>query len=384
MLWRGRVNEEWNLSQAHWKNTPGHSVGIIGLNQLGTSYEALYALHELLEELWVFYKHSFQTFHPKMYLFLPNPNNEDQKAVTVIGSSNLTSGGLDTNFEASWLQELDPNVTLDQATLDEIQRYFQDLINSPFCHCVDSTDFLDKLLDEGYISLERSLRAETSRSMQRRTRQTTSRSLVEAPPPRIKGYYPIHVPTPILQETEAIVNRTVPPEETTEVLETLFYVRTLTQNDVLKALGQRQGTWEIDLGLMARNEHPQFWGWPDKYTSVPGSDRMEWHTQAVYYSHILPRGTIQSLRLWFRPQRPGHAAEHRFRPAASVKASVISPDFDTQSLMVVQRTSEDSDVAFRVEFILPEDPGYEDYSRYLTIERPQHKFGYSSISEIED
>ena len=119
----------------------GRSVGIIGLNQRGTSYEALYALHGLLDELWVFHKHERQTFHPKMYLFLPNPNNEDQKAVTVIGSSNLTAGGLYTNFEISWLQELDPNVTLDQAVLDEIQRYSEDLINSHFCHRVDSTDF---------------------------------------------------------------------------------------------------------------------------------------------------------------------------------------------------------------------------------------------------
>lgn len=366
------------------KKYSGHSVGIIGLNQRGTSYEALYALYELLDELWVFYKHRFQTFHPKMYFFLPNPNNENQKAVTVIGSSNLTSGGLDSNFEVNWLQELDLNVTMDQATLDEIQRYFQDLINCPFCHYVDSTDFLNKLLAEKYISLEKSIRAETSRSMQRGTRRPTGVFLPEAPPPQIKGYYPIDVPIPSLPETESIANKIVPPEETTEVEETLFYVRTLTQNDVLKALRQRSGTWEMDLGLTARNVHPQFWGWPDKYTLVLGSNRMEWHTQAVYYSRLLPEGMVESLRLWFRPERSGHAAEHRFRPAASIRDYVISPNFNTQSLMVVQRTSEDSDVAFRVEFILPEDPGYENYSRYLTIERPQHKFGYSSISDIED
>ena len=366
------------------KEYSGHSVGVIGLNQSGTSYEALYALYELLDELWVFHKHRFQTFHPKMYLFLPNRNSENQKAVTVIGSSNLTSGGLDTNFEASWLQELDPNVTLDQAALDEVQRYFQDFISCCFCHHVNSTDFLNKLLTEKYIRLEKSIRTETSRSMQRGTHQPTGTFLPEAPPPRIRDYTAIHVPPPSLPETESIGDNIVPPEETTEVGETLFYVRTLTQNDVLKALRQRSGTWEMDLGLMARNEHPQFWGWSDKYTRVLGSSRMEWHTQAVYYSRILPEGTIESLRLWFRPERPGHAAEHRFRPASSVRDRVIPPNFDTQSLVVVQRTSEDSDVPFRVEFILPEDPGYEDYCHYLTNKRPQHKFGYSSVSEIED
>ena len=367
------------------KKYSGYSVGIIGLNQRGTSYEALYTLHGLLEELWGFYKHSVQTFHPKMYLFSPNPNNEDQKAVTVIGSSNLTAGGLDTNFEVSWLQELDPNVTLDQVTLDEIQQYFQNLINSYFCHRVDSIDFLDKLLNDRYISLERSFRTDTRKPIQQQIGQTAGVSLPEAPPPRIeRDYRRIHVPTPSLPETEGIANITVSSEETTEMSETLFYVRTLTQNDVLKALRRRPGTWEPDLGLTARDEHPQFWGWPNKYTPVSSSDRMEWHTQAIYYSCILPRGMIDSLRLWFRPQRPSHAPEHRFRPAASVKDLVIPTAFDTQSLMVVQRLPENSDVAFRVEFILPEDPGYKDYSRYLTTERPQHKFGYSSISDIED
>ena len=362
----------------------GHSVGVIGLNQRGTSYEALYALYELLDELWVFYKHRFQTFHPKMYFFLPNPNNENQKAVTVIGSSNLTSGGLDSNFEVSWLQELDPNITLDLATLGEIQQYFQDLINSSFCHHVDSIDFLNKLLAEKYISPEKSIRAETNRSMQRGTRRPTGVFLPEAPPPRIRDYYPIHVPTPSLPETESIADKIVPPEETIEVGETLFYVRTLTPNDVLKALGQRSGTWEIDLGLTARDVHPQFWGWSNKYTPVPNSNNKEWHTQAVYYSCILPGGTIESLRLWFRPERPGHPPEHRFRPAASVKDLVIPPAFDTQSLMVVQRLSENSDVAFRVEFILPEDPGYKDYFPYLTTKRARHQFGYGLTSDIED
>ncbi len=363
----------------------GHSVGVIGLNQRGTSYEALYALYELLDELWIFYKHRFQTFHPKMYFFLPNPNNENQKAVTVIGSSNLTSGGLDSNFEVSWLQELDPNVPLDQVTLDEIQRYFQSLINSYFCHHVDSTDFLDKLLNARYISLEGSLRTDTRKSIQQQTRQTAGAFLPEAPPPKIKHYSPrIHVPTPSPPETEDIVDITDPSEETTEALETLFCVRTLTQNDVLKALRKRTGTWEIDLGLTARNVHPQFWGWPKKYTLAPNSNNKEWHTQAVYYSRSLPGGTIESLRLWFRPERSGHAAEHRFRPASSVRELVIPPTFDAQSLMVIQRLPEDSDVAFRVEFILPDDRRYEDYSRYLTSKRPQHKFGYSSISDIED
>ncbi len=63
---------------------------------------------------------------------------------------------------------------------------------------------------------------------------------------------------------------------------------------------------------------------------------------------------------------------------------VIPPEFDTDSLMVVQRLSEDADVAFRVEFILPDDPQYDDYAHYLATTRPGHRFGYGLVSDIED
>ena len=363
---------------------PGRSVGIVGLNGRRTSYEALYLLCERLEELWVFYKHPFQTFHPKMYFFLPDPNIEAQKAVIITGSSNLTVGGLATNFEACWLQELDPNDIKDKAALAQVQQYLTQFTESAFCHQVTSVDFLSELLEGGYIRLERSLRISTRRSMGRRPRPRREGALPEAPPPLIEGIPTITVPLPELEEPETIPRTVEISEELDEVLETLFYVRTLTENDVLKAHRQRSGTWEPDLGLTARNKHPKFWGWPDKYDPVPSSSRRAWHTKASFHSRILPEGTIQSVRLWFRPERPGHAAEHRFRPATRVKDLVIPPEFDTKSLMVVQRLPEGDGAVFRVDFILRDDPEYGDYARYLTNERPGHRFGYGLISDIEE
>ena len=102
------------------------------------------------------------------------------------------------------------------------------------------------------------------------------------------------------------------PEEAS----TLFYVRTLTPNDVSKAHKKTPGTWEPDLGLTARNEHPDFWGWPTSYTQV-SADRQEWRIKALYRSRTLTQGLLSELCIWFRPERPGHPAEHRFRPASA-------------------------------------------------------------------
>lgn len=362
---------------------PGRSVGIIGLNQRRTSYEALYLFYERLDELWVFYKHPYQTFHPKMYFFAPDPNVEGQKAVILTGSSNLTAGGLVTNFEACWLQELDPNDVRDNAILAQVQCYLTQLIESAHCHRVTSVDFLNELLEGGYIRLERSLRASARRSMRRRPRLIREAPLPEAPPPRIEGIRTIAVPLPELEEPEAVRDTAEIPEEPAEILETLFYVRTLTHNDVLKALRKRTGTWAPNIGTEARDEHPDFWGWRDNYEAVPNSDVEHWRTTASYHSRIRPEGMIADVRIWFRPKRPNHAAEHRFRPATKVK-DLIPPEFDTKSLMVVRRLSEGSGAVFRVDFILPDDPQYDDYASYLTKKKWKHWYGYGPISDVEE
>ncbi len=271
---------------------PGQAVGIIGLNDRRTSYEALYLLHKRLDELWVFYKHPLQTFHPKIYLFTPDPDIEDQKAVIITGSSNLTQGGLVTNFEACWLQELSLTDSGDHSTFVEVQQYLHQLTELAFCHRVASTNTLNELLEDNYIRLEKSLRASTARSAKRRSRATGGRLLPEAPPPPVEGVPRIAVPVPALEEPETVVEVPDIPEEPEVTPDTLFYVRTLTQNDVLKAHRQRPGTWETDLGLTARNEHPEFWGWPDKYEPIPNSDRRQWNTQASFHSRIVPQGTV--------------------------------------------------------------------------------------------
>lgn len=362
---------------------PGQTMGIVGMNYRRTSYEALYLLYERLEELWVFFKHPFQVFHSKLYYFAPDPDIEQQKGIVIVGSSNLTKGGLTTNLEVNWLQELSQGIDDDQLSMTHVQQYFQQLTEVEYCHRVESIDYLNDLLEGKYISSERSLAAATRRAARRSLRPTTGISLPEAPPPRVAARPSLVVPVPVVEEPETAAEIGELPKGSEAVTETLFYVRTLTPNDVLKARDERTGTWEPDLGLEARDEHPQFWGWPDEY-EVVHAERTEWRTNARYHSRRLPEGIIRELCLWFRPERPGHPAEHRFRPDASVKTLVVPPEFDTNAIMVVRRLPESSDATFRVDFVLPNDPEFGDYVQYLTTRKPRHRRGYGTTAEIED
>ena len=71
----------------------------VGIDAGGTSIEGLSDLLNAIEDrgrIWVFHNANYSTFHPKIYLF-----RNEQKAEVVIGSGNLTEGGLFTNYEAS-------------------------------------------------------------------------------------------------------------------------------------------------------------------------------------------------------------------------------------------------------------------------------------------
>ena len=81
----------------------GGTVNVyVGVDLGGTSYEALTALLLYTDTLNVVHSERGQTFHSKIYQFFG-----DSKGMLVVGSHNLTGGGLWTNFESSTLIPFD-------------------------------------------------------------------------------------------------------------------------------------------------------------------------------------------------------------------------------------------------------------------------------------
>lgn len=122
----------------------------VGVDLGVTSYEALTALLLCTDSLNVVHAEKSQTFHSKIYQFLG-----EQMGMIVIGSHNLTGGGLWTNFESS------AHITLDMSKLDDIEllkeqeNYFQSLVslNDSFMPIKTQED-VNNLLQNGYISKE--------------------------------------------------------------------------------------------------------------------------------------------------------------------------------------------------------------------------------------
>lgn len=105
--------------EAAKKNLKKISI-VTGVDQKGTSKEALEELLSLNIDTYVFFQPSFTIFHPKIYLF-----EGLEKSELIIGSSNLTSQGLFTNVETSLLISIDNRVEADRQIIEQLKEYFK-------------------------------------------------------------------------------------------------------------------------------------------------------------------------------------------------------------------------------------------------------------------
>ncbi|QEC50971.1 HKD family nuclease [Anseongella ginsenosidimutans] len=97
---------------------------VTGVDQKGTSKEALEELLGLGIRAYIFYQPSVTIFHPKIYLFEGKRRTE-----LIVGSSNLTSQGLFTNVETSLLISIDNSKKVEREIVKQLKEYFKGLFN---------------------------------------------------------------------------------------------------------------------------------------------------------------------------------------------------------------------------------------------------------------
>lgn len=99
---------------------------VFGNLSKGSDYEAIKELLERLQEHEGARVHLYhergRTFHPKLYLFA---DEQQERALLAIGSSNWSEGGLLSNVEANVLIELDLSDSEHKACFDQIVSYFE-------------------------------------------------------------------------------------------------------------------------------------------------------------------------------------------------------------------------------------------------------------------
>src|SRR6266478_8414253 len=128
-----------------------------GIDLYGTSREGLTDLLNATPngQLYIYRNNGPYTFHPKVYLF-----KSAQHADVIVGSGNLTGGGLFTNYEASLAARLDLAVEADAVFLQVIEATL-DVWSQPqvgMCYLL-TPEFLEQLVAAGLVRSEAQLAA---------------------------------------------------------------------------------------------------------------------------------------------------------------------------------------------------------------------------------
>ena len=156
----------------------------VGIDLDGTSYEALVSLLRIVNKLTVVHLESGQTFHPKIYSF-----TSDDEGVLIVGSNNLTSGGLWTNIEASLILSEDNKAEKSEVQKELINYIKQLESTTDICFEIKSESDIDALLAEGYIAKEAKTRIARNARIYREAGQPTRfAKKLEANLPKIEHF----------------------------------------------------------------------------------------------------------------------------------------------------------------------------------------------------
>ncbi len=130
-----------------FRSQGGHISILAGIDANGATRQGLELARELADEVAIFHEPGAGTFHPKVYL-LEGRN----KASALVGSANLTLGGLRDNNECT--VELEIDLPADKTTLDRITAWIDDL-RAETELCLELTDgLLEKLIRGGFAADE--------------------------------------------------------------------------------------------------------------------------------------------------------------------------------------------------------------------------------------
>jgi hypothetical protein len=145
----------------------------------------------LLDELWIFHTPPTQTFHPKAYVWTDDAR---QHMLRIIGSSNLTYGGLDGNYELCVAQTLDSQTSEGQSEIERTIAYFDQLRGMPGAERITSIAQLEEMLADDLIFSEKIGTSRSEQSPARpRTHAPRGRTL-QATAPQRQRRAPSHLP----------------------------------------------------------------------------------------------------------------------------------------------------------------------------------------------
>jgi HKD family nuclease len=253
----------------------------VGVDLQGTSAEGLLDLLTCLPDgaVWVYRNEGPSTFHPKIYLF-----RNERHADLVIGSGNLTGGGLFTNYEVFLATSLDLSNNEDAAFVQQVEAALDTWSTEAEATCHRLThDILKQLVAEGLVLPEAELAAQRAATVGRRgtlpgsTQGDIARLFRSVPVPRA----PVVIDDTLgdAEGEHRQVSERVSPALSPLVAQNTSslgsFVMTLQNTDVgfgQTTKGTSQRSPEVFIPLAALDQNGAFWTFPGQFKRDKGWD----------------------------------------------------------------------------------------------------------------
>lgn len=239
----------------------GNRIEIVsGIDDGITSKQGLELVMRYSTTAYVF-NNPMTTFHPKLYLF----EVPQKRAVAFIGSSNLTSGGLYTNYEANLRIEFDLSLAEDRKAYDSILAIFLNAsdVNTGNAIQLDAA-LLERLVRENKLADE--TRQVRRRLAPRRARVSEPPLFPRTPVPPAPRIAPNLIG--LIPKVRMTGDADVDQKTMTEFQPWEMFVMILGVRDTRQRKGYSR---DVYIPLAARDFKREFWGWPVKFK--PGSDK---------------------------------------------------------------------------------------------------------------
>jgi hypothetical protein len=337
-----------HLSQGlqQFRNSGGIIDVSVGIDHQNTSQEGLALLLQLADHVYIFHNPGPDTFHPKIYLF----ERTGQAATLISGSSNLTAGGLYTNYEMNIMAELDLAVPEDMATYQALSEYLDTLMNptSGNVALLDST-LLSELVQSRWVVNETPSTVATRTVPRAPAGSRASHLFRRVPPPRPPTIVPSAIPTAA----------PIPPAITT-VGDT--FVMVLDNRDTRQRVGYSR---EIYIPLGARSARPDFWAWQNAFS--PGATGvLERRVDLLANMATGETKRLSDRRLWDYPRK----GEFRLNCGELITGAQAG------DLLVLQLALQGSGYDYEASIIRRRHPLFNSYRRICVTRAPGRSAKY--------
>lgn len=325
-----------------WKKEGKQICAIFGVDQQGTSLEALTLALNLFDNLYVT-REKMITFHPKVYIF-----EGKSDARIIVGSNNLTVGGTETNFETSVL--LDLLLPDDNALFNQVDTFWEELLpNSCAATAILDDAYLSDLVSDEIVISEKRMQRESNAS-KKSIRAPKSGLRLRPPSPLPKS---IFKPQPSKKKASTnssaqsgAGNANLPPSTSKPISGLAIQIKP-------------HGNGEIFLSKIAVSQNPNFFGFPFTGKTTPKKPTNPAYPQRdpdpvvdieVYGAAQSPLLILQGYRL----NTVYYSSKSEIRITASPLVSVV-PEYSVMVIVVGQSKGID----YEIQIYRPDSPDYQ-------------------------